>query len=117
MAGVANLCLSIGVYQALLFVVPYGWAYTLTFAAGMAFASVVNTRVVFGARLSVRNAAAMVALYLVQYAAGLGLTVVLVERLGVHPRVAPFVLLFVLPPLSFIGARLLIGRGRDGAPL
>lgn len=111
-AGVANLCLSVALYQMLLFLMPYGWAYTLSFAAGIAFASAINIRLVFGARMTVRNTAGMVAVYFMQYAAGLGLTVLLVQRLGVHPRIAPFVLLLVLPPLSFVGARLLVGRGR-----
>jgi putative flippase GtrA len=114
MAGVANLCLSFALYQALLFVVPYGWAYTLSFAAGVTSASAVNVRLVFRARMTARNTAGMVAVYLVQYAAGLGLTVLLAERLGVDARMTPFALLFVLPPLSFIAARLLISGGRDG---
>jgi putative flippase GtrA len=112
-AGIANLCLSFAIYQALLFVLPYAWAYTLSFVAGLAFVTVVNIRLVFGARMTVRNTAGTAAVYLMQYAAGLGLTVLLVQRLGVHARVAPFILVFVLPPLSFIGARLLVARDRE----
>lgn len=114
LGGIANTCLGLALYEMLLFVVSYRSAYTLSFVEGLAFASVFNIRFVFAAPMTLRSVGAIVALYLAQYAVGLGLTILLVEQLGLHPRFAPFVLLLVLPPFSFFGARLLLARLNGG---
>jgi putative flippase GtrA len=104
--GALNSLLTFVIYQALLFLAPYRVAYTLSFALGIAFAAVMNARVVFGTRLTARAVLRFVAFYLANYALGLLVIVLLVERLGVSPVLAPLAAIVVLLPLSFFGSRL-----------
>lgn len=115
LSGIANVSVGLALYQALLFVVPYPWAYTISFAAGAGLAAILNVRLTFSAPLTVRNVTVVVGLYLVQYTVGLAATVLLVQRLDIPPRATPFILLLLLTPLSFIGARVLVGRDRSQA--
>ena len=114
--GVANALLTLLLDQVLLFVVSYTVAYTLSFAAGIAFAAVVNARVVFATRLTWWTALRFTIAYLVLYGLGLCVTIGLVELAHVPVRVAPIVTAALLVPLSFFASRAALSSraGADG---
>jgi len=107
--GAVNTILSLLLYEALILVMPYWLAYTLGFAAGIAFALFANAALVFVRPVTVVIAVAYVLFYLVSYAAGLGIVVLLVEVLRVPAGLAPLGAVAVMTPINFIGNRLLLG--------
>lgn len=103
-------------YLALHRVLPYGAAFSLSFAAGILFSLWANGRYVFAVRLSVRLAAAYAAFYLLSYLASLGLLVAAVEAVGLPSWLAPLPVAAVMTVINFIGARLLMLSGIARAP-
>ncbi len=104
-SGVANSALTFLLYQVLVTWMSYAAAYTLSFAAGIAFAAVVTTRLVFASRLTWTTAFRFAATYCALYAAGLGITIGLVDLLGVPQRIAPIGTAVLLLPVSFLASR------------
>jgi putative flippase GtrA len=111
--GLANLALTLLVYEALILVMPYWLAYTLSFAVGIAFALFANAGLVFGRPVSIASAVPFVLFYLVSYAAGLGIVVLLVEAIRIPAGLAPFGAIAILVPINFIGTRFVLERDRS----
>jgi putative flippase GtrA len=89
-----------------------GVAYTLVYALGLAYTTVMTARVVFGARLTWRTGGIFVGWYVLVY--GVGLLVVQ----GVHSIWQPsavalsVITLAVTAPLNFLGGRFLFSGRR-----
>jgi len=101
LAGGANTVLSYLVFLALVPLVPYRWAYTGSFAFGMALGYWMNARLVFRQNARVGTALQYVLAYGLNYLAGLTVVTALVEVAGVQVRVAPLAALLVTVPLSY----------------
>jgi putative flippase GtrA len=106
--GAVNTVLTLLLYEALILVMPYWLAYTLSFALGIAFALFANAGLVFGRPVTIATAVAYALFYLVSYAAGLGIVVLLVEALRVPAGLAPLGAVAVMTPINFIGNRFLL---------
>jgi putative flippase GtrA len=89
-------------------------AFAIVFAAGVALAYAGNALWVFRAPIRARTAAVYPAIYLVQYLVSAGLLHLLVERAGMGSRLAGFVAMVLVVPLSFVLNRALLRR-REGA--
>jgi putative flippase GtrA len=108
--GAVNTMLTLLLYEALILVMPYWLAYTLSFAVGIAFALFANAGLVFGRPVTIATAVAFVLFYLVSYAAGLCVVVLLVEGVHVPAGLAPLGAVAIMIPINFIGSRLVLGR-------
>lgn len=103
----------------ILFVVLQQWlpasvAYSIVFAAGLVYTTVLTSTVVFGARLQWRTGALYIGWYLLVYAVGLGAIQVLQAAWDPSALVTSVVVLGVTAPLNFLGGRLVF-RPRDDA--
>lgn len=105
--GLVNTGLTFLLYQALLWVMAPGAAYTAAYFTGLAFVSVAYPRYAFRvARPTVATVAGIFAYYVLIYLAGLGL-LHLAGRVVANPRLAILVVLAVLVPANFLATRFL----------
>lgn len=109
-AGVVNTGVTYALYLALLAVLPYAWAYTAAFVAGIVVAYVLQSRYVFGAAASWRTFFAFPLVYVVQYAVGVLVLRLLVESGAMSREIAPVLVLAITVPIGFLLSRLLFAR-------
>jgi len=119
--GAANTAASYAVYLVLLRFMPYGWAYTIAFVAGIGLAYALQSRFVFGAEASWRTFFAFPLVYVVQYVVGLIALRLLVETGLMSRELALFAVLVVTVPAGFAMSRALFawrrwqaGPGQEG---
>ena len=115
LVGATNTILTYLIYLALLDIVGYAVAYTISYACGIAFSYVANSVAVFKAPMTAKSALRFPLVYAFQYLAGLGLMWLQVDVLGVPAWLAPWVATAILVPCSFVLTRLFL-RGRGAAP-
>jgi putative flippase GtrA len=91
-------------------------AYTVVFALGLAYTTVMTASVIFGGRLTWRTGGAFVGWYLLVY--GVGVAVVQAIHLMWDPSalVTALVTIGVTAPLNFLGGRLLFQPAADDEP-
>ena len=113
--GLANTAASYAIYLMLLRFMPYGWAYTVAFVAGIGIAYLLQSRFVFDAQASWGTFFAFPLVYVVQYAVG-GLALRLLVETGLMSReLALFAVLLVTVPAGFAMSRALFAwRRRSG---
>lgn len=111
--GLVNTAASYAIYLVLLRFIPYGWAYTVAFVAGIGIAYLLQSRFVFDAQASWGTFFAFPLVYVVQYAVG-GLALRLLVETGLMSReLALFAVLVVTVPAGFAMSRALFAwRGR-----
>src|SRR5258708_5613028 len=101
--GLLNTILTYLLYLALLLMLSYPVAYTVSFAVGIAFAAVANAGLVFRTRLGLRSALRFTAVYFANYAAGMSIVIGLVDWAHISTALAPLAATIVLFPLNFFG--------------
>ncbi|MDB5889346.1 MAG: GtrA family protein [Polaromonas sp.] len=104
-AGGVNTALTWLLYLLLLERWGHRLAYTAAFAAGIGLAYVLNRFYVFNRHTGWRSMLALPAIYLLQYAVGLGVVEVWVRHLALWPEAAPLVAVAVTLPMTFILSR------------
>ncbi len=110
LVGGLNTAVTYAAYLALLPLIGYALAYTVSFAGGIFFAYYLNARLVFRRPLQRRHALAYPTVYLLQYVLGLALTTAFVEVVGINAEfVPPLVIVFTLP-FTFWLSRWIIKR-------
>lgn len=109
--GVANTLFSLVVYQVAVLIMPYQAAYTLAFVVGILTAAWGQSRFAFDTRLRPATLARFTAVYLAIYFAGLALLAFLIDYVGLHKAIAPFIVLLVQVPVSFLASRFAL-RGK-----
>jgi putative flippase GtrA len=115
LTGAANTGVTYAAYLLLLLVLPYTWAYTVAFVAGILIAYLLQTRYVFEVGTSWRTFLRFPLVYAVQYAVGAAGLRLLVET-GVLPKeIALLATLCVTVPLGFLLSRLLLAGKRGPA--
>jgi putative flippase GtrA len=88
-------------------------AYTIVFALGLVYTSILTRRYVFRAARSRRRTAAFVAWYLASYGLGLGVVHVL-GVLGVeNPDLLALLTVAITAPVNFVGGRLIFRTSDD----
>ncbi|TYP89830.1 GtrA family protein [Blastococcus xanthinilyticus] len=105
--GGSNTLVTLALFVLLQQWLPATVAYTLVFAAGLAYTTVLTASVVFGARLTWSTGAAFVGWYLLVYGVGLLVVHVLESRWDPSAVVTAVVTVAVTAPLNFLGGRLL----------
>ncbi len=115
-AGVVNTAVTYAIYLALLQAMPYAWAYTVAFAAGIAIAYVLQSRYVFAAAASWRTFLAFPLVYVVQYAVGVVALRMLVESGLASRELAAVAVLAVTVPIGFVLSRALFAWRRRVPP-
>ena len=108
--GVANTVLSVVVYEVLCFLVSYWLAYTAAFVAVYFFSLAANSELVFRTRVTSTSALYYLAVYVLNYAIGLGIVTALVEWLKVPPQLAPIGAFIVLALFNFLGTQFALTR-------
>lgn len=104
-AGAGNTLISIGFYQAALFVMGHLPAYVLAYALGIALAYYLYARHVFAAQTSARGFVIFAAFYCMAGFAGSLVNGGLIEVLGWHARLAIFVTVLLMLPVNYWGSR------------
>lgn len=108
LAGGVNTLVTGAALSVLALVVDPRLAYTLVFAAGVAFSTWMAHRFVYGVPLGRGGTVAYVALYVAVYLVGLG-ALSLAGSLGL-PDAASGLVVLVTAPLTFLGGRLVAAQ-------
>lgn len=108
LAGAANTAVTYAAYLVLLKVLPYLWAYSLTYAGGIVLAYFIQARYVFRASTSWRTFVKFPLVYAVQYGAGYVAMHYLVESGLVSEKLALLFTLCLTVPLGFALSRWLL---------
>lgn len=116
-AGGANTLVTGALLTLLSLVIDPKLAYTIVFAAGIAFSTYLADRFVYGVRMGRRAMGAYVAMYVVVYLIGLAV----IRWLGAAglPDAASGLVVVVTAPLTFLGGRLITSvahRSRTASP-
>ena len=115
LVGGINTVLTGAIFVGLSSMIAPTLAYAIAFAIGIAFAAIVTPRAVFRAEASTIQRLRYVAWYLTVFAVGLILVYVLHDRLSRGSIEVAVVTFIATAGLSFIGARWLFERPRQGA--
>jgi putative flippase GtrA len=109
-AGGINSLLAYLLYAALVTVVPYQLAYGLSYAAGIGISYLLNARYVFREKYSFKTFFRYPIVYLVQYILGSLLMYVGIDLFSLDKYVAPFLVIVMTIPITFILSRFIIKR-------
>jgi putative flippase GtrA len=112
--GAVNTVLTLCLYLGLHLFLPYWLAFTISFAAGVAFALFGNAKWVFAGTVKPASAAQFAAFYVFNYVASLAIVVVLVEGFEISSILAPLVAVALMLPINFTVNRFVLGQGRRG---
>jgi putative flippase GtrA len=110
--GGTNFFVTYAVYLAVLLVLNYAMAFSISFVAGLIFTSVLTIRHTFAAQLTMARVAVYGAYYLLYFAANFGLIKMLVEGYDMDVKWAPLLSLAALTPVHFLLSKALVGRFR-----
>lgn len=107
--GGTNTVVTAAAFYGLATLLPARIAFTIVYAAGLAFVVVVTPRYVFGSRTSSARRLLLALWYVATYGVGIGVIALLASVLSAPRLVVVLGTVMVTAPLSFIGARLLVG--------
>ena len=111
--GGSNTAITLVLFALLARVMPPWLAYTVVFALGLAYTTLLTGRFVFGADNTWRSSGLFIGWYLAVYAVGLAVVQTL-QALGVDsPDLLAALTVVVTAPLNFLGGRLIF---RDRSP-
>lgn len=106
--GAANTLGTLLLYQLLLLLLPYGYAYALAWLLGLVFVNIAYPRFVYGkARATRREAMLNSSFYLLSFGVSWVLLYFCTGILGVNPRLSILLVLAVTVPLNFLVTRLI----------
>jgi putative flippase GtrA len=109
LVGGANTVATTVAFYLLATVLPTRVAFTLVYVAGLAFVVVATPRYVFGSRSSWDRRLLLALWYVGTYLVGIGVISLLTSTLSASRAVVVVATVMVTAPLSFLGARLLVG--------
>lgn len=101
-AGAVNTGLTYVLYLGLLFLMPYVWAYSLTYAVGIGMGYLLNARWVFKRAPSLGSATVYPLTYALNYLVGVGMLWLLVELIHIPKEIAPLLVVAVSVPVMYI---------------
>jgi len=104
--GIMNTIGTYLLYLVLNLILPYVVSYSITFVVGVLVSAWLNARYSFTTHLTGRSLFRFVVIYVISYVLSLQLLVFFVEEIGIHPNLAPLLVLVVFIPINFISSRL-----------
>lgn len=114
LGGASTTVVSYAIYLVLLRWLPYVFAYSIAYVAGIVWSYFANTLFVFRRAPSVTRAALFPLVYLAQYVAGTLLLIVLVDVLHAPKTLAPLAVIVLTLPLTYVLSRHVITTGLAG---
>ena len=112
-AGV-NTLLTYALYALLTFVMPYSIAYTISYLSGIGISYVLYSRYVFRAALRLGKFIQYPIVYVVQYLLNITLLSVLVSAFHIDRLIAPWFVILLSMPVTFLLSRVIITRKAAG---
>lgn len=112
-AGAINTGATYLLYLLLVRVLPYLWAYSLTFAAGIVIGYLINSLWVFKARMQWRSIVSYPLAYVFNYAFGVLLLWLLVEQMQIPKEVAPLLVVIVSMPAMYLLTKTIFHGGKN----
>jgi putative flippase GtrA len=103
--GLINSAVTYGIYLLFLRILPYAFAYSVSFGAGILISLFLNATWVFRKRVTARTTVQFPLVYVVQYLFGLALLAMFVERLGMRRELAPLLVVACTVPITFLLTR------------
>ncbi len=111
--GVINTAGTYLLYLVLILFLPYVVAYSIGFVVGVLFSASMNARYSFATRLTGRTLIRFVVIYVINFTLCVQLLIYCVEVIGIHPTIAPLVVLALFTPINFLCSRVaLTGQWR-----
>lgn len=107
-SGSVNTIVTYLLYAVLLWLANYLVAYTLSYIAGILFAYYLNSRWVFRQKMELKKALQYPLVYLLQYLLGIVGLKVLVDWFGISPLIAPWLVIVLTIPPTFLLSRWII---------
>jgi len=104
--GVTNTVGTYLLYLALILIVPYVIAYSITFVVGVLFSAWLNARYSFTTRLTGRTLIRFVVIYLINFTLSMQLLIFCVEIMDIPQTIGPLFVLAVFTPINFYCSRL-----------
>ncbi|MBE7438807.1 MAG: GtrA family protein [Spirochaetales bacterium] len=109
-AGATNTIVTLGLYFALGYILPYHLAYAIAYITGILLSYYLNSRWVFKTPLNWIGLLSFPLVYVVQFSANVFLLFLLVEILGWHEWLAPLVVIAISVPITFVMSRFILKR-------
>ena len=106
--GSFNTIFGYGLYWAMLAIVPYTAAYTLSYVIGVFISYLLNCRFVFQRKPTGSGALRFPLIYVIQYLFGISLLAFCVEKLHWDRRLAAAAVVACSVPITFVLARWII---------
>lgn len=101
LCGGINTASTYILYLLLICMINYQLAYLIAYILGIAFAYILNLRLVFNAKPSLGKAVRYPLIYLIQYLLGAGLMYLLVSVITLPSTLAPLLVIILLLPISY----------------
>jgi putative flippase GtrA len=108
--GGVNAVLGYGIYVACLAIMNYRAAYSVTVVCSFFFSYYFNAQFVFRRKMTWSTALLYPLVYVMQYLVGLGILYIAVELFHVSTFLAPFFVLVLTVPLTYLANRYLLKR-------
>ncbi|MDQ0650005.1 putative flippase GtrA [Pseudomonas cedrina] len=106
--GGINTCGGYVVYLALIQIMEYTYAYSLSFAISVVVSYLLNTLLVFKEPLALKKFIAFPLIYVFQYISGLCIIHLAVEIFYVSVVLAPLIVVIITLPATFLMARFIM---------
>lgn len=110
LAGTAITVFSYAIYLALLIVLPYMFAYIVSYAAGIVFSYFINTYFVFQQRFNWKSFLQFPLVYAAQLVVNLLVLWLTVDRFGVKQEFAPLIAIAISIPITYFMSRAIIKK-------
>lgn len=101
-SGAVTTAVTYLLYLILINYIDYKVTYIITYMIGIILSFFLNGKIVFKSKLTVKKFFLYPLIYIVQFAIGMVLLILLVDYLSVDKRIAPLVIVFITFPLTFI---------------
>lgn len=101
-AGTLNTLLTYFIYLGLLLLMPYIWAYSLTYAIGIVLGYFLNTKWVFKKAANLRTATVYPLSYGFNYLFGVVTLWYLIETIKLPKEIAPLVVVTISVPIMYL---------------
>lgn len=114
-AGAVNTGLTYVIYLCLLFLMPYAWAYSITYVIGIGIGYLLNAHWVFKRAPGLSSATGYPLIYALNYFLGIMVLWVLVELIHLPKEFAPLLIVVLSVPVTYIVTKFIfLGKSSGG---